>query len=346
MTSLLTHKDLSRLLGVSETTVKSYRRKFPGCVPVANEGKPIRFTPEAAKVCKRIRDLFELGMAVTEIRQRLSTEFDWIDTNAPQQKQVEKVSSTSEDGHNLAVFQPVATSVASLAKSMVGISQQQNSILKRLEGLEARLGSLPDEPCGVEGQNPRYAERLAHIEHDLSVVRTLLKELLSIVTAQERNQVEDTSARCAAENETLTPFDNNASYMENADSRDKEAQAREEEKFHLWSGLPLFARDKQNQYGNVAGRGRSCFSINDLKAVLTHRITSPDRFTLAWQKSGQEIWLLLELSGGAWAGCWRLLLTPARTIKGMDIIVAEHVFRDGNEVPAALLHDFVADILG
>ena len=26
---------LARQLGVSETTIKSYRRKFPGCIPVA-----------------------------------------------------------------------------------------------------------------------------------------------------------------------------------------------------------------------------------------------------------------------------------------------------------------------
>lgn len=346
MASLLTHKDLSRLLGVSETTVKSYRRKFPGCVPVANEGKPIRFTPEAAKVCKRIRDFFELGMAVTEIRHRLSAEFDWIESSAPEQKQVEKTSSVSEDEHNLAVFQPVATSVASLAKSMVGISQQQNSILKRLEGLEARFSAVSSEASGVEDKNQGYSERLVHIEHDISVVRNLLEELIALVSAQERKQTVDAPVGRAAESEAFASFDNKGAHELNMDSRNNELHTREAEKINLWSGLPLFARTKQNQYGNVAGRGRSRFSINDLKAVLTHRITPPDKFTLAWQKSGQEIWLLLELSGGVWAGCWRLLLTPARTIKGMDIIVAEHVFRDGNEVPAALLHDFVADILG
>ena len=47
-----THKALADLLGVSETTVKSYRRKFPGCIPVASQGKPIRFPAEAAAVAE------------------------------------------------------------------------------------------------------------------------------------------------------------------------------------------------------------------------------------------------------------------------------------------------------
>ena len=78
----LTHKDLSRQLGVSETTIKSYRRKFPGCIPVANQGKPIRFTTEALAVCKRIRDFFELGMSIPEVRTRLAAEFPWISPEA------------------------------------------------------------------------------------------------------------------------------------------------------------------------------------------------------------------------------------------------------------------------
>ncbi len=71
----LTHRDLARMLGVSETTVKSYRRKFPDCIPVASQGKPIRFTAEAAAVSLRIRDLFEMGMSVEEVRARLAAEF-------------------------------------------------------------------------------------------------------------------------------------------------------------------------------------------------------------------------------------------------------------------------------
>lgn len=140
----MTHKDLSRLLGVSETTVKSYRRKFPDCIPVANQGKPIRFTADAAKVCIRIRDLFELGMAVPEVRARLASEFRWIEAEVP----ADETSQPADE----APAQPVAaqparvelpqdftTAVSGLARSMVHLTQQQTAMMKRLQGLEQRV---------------------------------------------------------------------------------------------------------------------------------------------------------------------------------------------------------------
>ncbi len=79
----LTHKDLAKALGVSETTIKSYRRKFPACITVASKGKPIRFAPEAETVCRRIQALFALGMAVEDVRMRLAEEFAWIEPECP-----------------------------------------------------------------------------------------------------------------------------------------------------------------------------------------------------------------------------------------------------------------------
>ncbi len=347
MASLLTHKDLSRLLGVSETTVKSYRRKFPGCVPVANAGKPIRFTPEAAEVCKRIRDFFEVGMAVNEIRRRLSAEFAWIDAKEPEERQPEKEAPAPCEEHDRAVFQPVATSVASLAKSMVGISQQQNFILKRLEGLESRFENMDALSSGKqEGrEHSDYAARLDRIEQELSVIGALLKEMAA---GQGKESCETKASDRPAQSDFTAAQDAGRHELDSGAPPNCDAQTSSEdkEKFFVWSGLPLFARNEHGQYGNVAGRGRSRFSINDLQAVLTHRIAPPDRHALVWQRSGTEIWLLIDLSRNARKESWRLLLTPARTIKGMDILVAERVFQDGIEVSTSSLHEFVSEILG
>lgn len=67
----LTHSDLAAAVGVSVTSIKSYRRKFPGFIPVASWGKPIRFTPEALDVCRKIRDCFDQGMSVSETEKKL-----------------------------------------------------------------------------------------------------------------------------------------------------------------------------------------------------------------------------------------------------------------------------------
>lgn len=360
MASLLTHKDLSKLLGVSETTVKSYRRKFPGCVPVANAGKPIRFTPEAADVCKRIRDLFELGMAVSEIRHRLSEEFDWIEVAEPKQKQLQKEPSLSDSKALPETFQPVATSVASLAKSMVGISQQQNSILKRLESLESRFvaldglfrsvsGGTLEESCGSHSGSMDYADRLDRIESELADIMSFLKELnSSFVVNGKKHSESDTMYGHSLESDSARCFSGDEPYGAIArEQKNTHISQKDEEKIIAWSGLPLFAKNELGQYGNVAGRGgRSRFNINDLKAVLAHRILPPDHFTVSWKRSGQENWFLIEISWNGRKESWRLLLTPARTIKGMDIIVAERVFKNDMEVSTALLYEFIAEIIG
>lgn len=140
----LTHRDLARMLGVSETTVKSYRRKFPDCIPVASQGKPIRFTAEAAAVSLRIRDLFEMGMSVEEVRARLAAEFVWITPEAPSDSEGDDAASPAAPPQPARVELPqdFTLAVSNLAKSMVGLTQQQTAILKRVQHIETLVGAL------------------------------------------------------------------------------------------------------------------------------------------------------------------------------------------------------------
>lgn len=148
----LTHKDLAGLLGVSETTVKSYRRKFPGCIPVASRGKPIRFAPEAARVAARIRELFETGMSVDEVRLRLAAEFDFI-SPAPPQAAAAKESGRAAERAELAP--ELSAGVSNMAKSLVAMTQQQKAILSRMQGVEGLL-----EDLGLKGEKQGGPEGL------------------------------------------------------------------------------------------------------------------------------------------------------------------------------------------
>lgn len=151
----LTHRDLARLLGVSETTVKSYRRKFPDCIPVASQGKPIRFTAEAAAVSLRIRDLFEMGMSVEEVRARLAAEFAWIVQEAPARDDRDDAEpaepATLAQPTRVELPQDFTLAVSNLAKSMVGLTQQQNAILKRVQHIETLITALAPAGDGVAG---------------------------------------------------------------------------------------------------------------------------------------------------------------------------------------------------
>ncbi len=116
MSQSYTHKDLARKLKVSETTIKSYRRKFPDCIPVASSGKPIRFLPEAVAVATRIRDLFDLGMSGGEVRARLAQEFPWVSLVAKEEPPPVPAGMPQE----------FTIALSNLAKSMVTLLQQQS----------------------------------------------------------------------------------------------------------------------------------------------------------------------------------------------------------------------------
>ena len=156
--STYTHKDLATRLGVSETTIKSYRRKFPGCIPVANQGKPIRFTAKALAVAKRIRDLFETGMSVNEVRVRLAGEFEWISEQNPESGE-QKQEARKPEKNDLAP--ELTLGVSNMAKSMVAMTQQQKAIIARMQGIESMLEDLglqKTAPVG-EGGSTRNAAR-------------------------------------------------------------------------------------------------------------------------------------------------------------------------------------------
>lgn len=186
-----THRDLAALLGVSETTIKSYRRKFPGCIPVANHGKPIRFSEAASKVAMRIRDLFETGMSVEEVRVRLAKEFDWISPEAPAEPAApapaKRVSRVSSKGYE--VGPEISIGVSNMAKSMVAMTQQQKSLLSKLESIErvlAELGlkgaselvesrGLSDEAAKEREQ--RFEERFAQLDKAVEALAGTIEKL-------------------------------------------------------------------------------------------------------------------------------------------------------------------------
>lgn len=74
----LTHQDLARIVGVSVTTIKSYRRKFPEFFFPPSQTKPLRFRPETEKLCLKIADLFARGWSIKRARQELTRLFPAI----------------------------------------------------------------------------------------------------------------------------------------------------------------------------------------------------------------------------------------------------------------------------
>jgi hypothetical protein len=154
----LTHKDLARLAGVSETSIKSYRRKFPGFIPVAGFGKPIRFLPEAGPVCQRIRECFRQGLSVEETRKRLAAEF-------PERADARSVSLNAPRRAGEAPVQPEALerflqSAGQVLQAVAALAGAQTRADERLDRLEQALGRLAAAGLKNEALIARLVEGL------------------------------------------------------------------------------------------------------------------------------------------------------------------------------------------
>lgn len=367
-----THKALADLLGVSETTVKSYRRKFPGCIPVSSQGKPIRFTAEAAAVATRIRDFFETGMSVEEVRARLSQEFDWISPDQPK--------APARSGPELSP--EISVGVSNMAKSMVAMAQQHKALLSRMQGIESLL-----EDLGLQGgreveetrrKNTAAArEREALLEERLNRLDATTKDLadnlfslteqLGRFLGRRETAAEEwanggadatlaAAVRIVAESAAAPPASGPEQGSNSSGARviplrsatggrqapspvltgrpaEGPGEANQTEPPRHFFSLPLVVRTGQGQYVSAGGRGRGRFSINDLKAMLIYGYTPPNHFTLRWENHGQGWWLHLEQCSGQLG--YQLLLMELPSQKGGNVTEVLQVKKNGEALHPA-----------
>lgn len=130
-----THRDLAKALGVSETTIKSYRAKFPSFLPVAREGKPVRLHPEALDVCRRIRDLFADGLSILQTTAALQTQFKEYPRNR-------RLSTAQANPAQTAQGEAFATGESALGQRIEALTQAQHLAHGRMEQLELEVRNL------------------------------------------------------------------------------------------------------------------------------------------------------------------------------------------------------------
>ncbi len=155
---LLTHADLAQAVGVSVTSIKSYRSKFPGFIPVASWTKPLRFAPEALPVCRRIRELFTQGQSVAQVRRELASEFP----ENEQERPCEEAGAAFAAGISQENFQEFFKTAGKMMQGMAALATAQaraEQRLSRLErALEANALALSELTHALQGQ-ARPSER-------------------------------------------------------------------------------------------------------------------------------------------------------------------------------------------
>ena len=161
MADTYTHKDLAGLCGVSETTIKSYRRKFPGFIPVLTRGKPIRFRPEAGEVCLKIRDCFAKGLSVNETHKVLKEHFK-EEPSARKRRTSSSAPAASAQptgvsaGVSQEYLEQFFTTAGQMMQGMAGLATAQAKAEHRLRKVESVMEKLLE----VEADNKALFARL------------------------------------------------------------------------------------------------------------------------------------------------------------------------------------------
>lgn len=357
MSQAYTHKDLARKLKISETTIKSYRRKFPECIPVASNGKPIRFLPEAAAVCTRIRDLFDLGMSVEEVRARLAQEFPWISLVAREEPQQQQQPA--------AVGMPpeFTTALSNLAKSMVSLLQQQGSIMDRMKTLEAAVTDMPRSmSVPVEGgvQTADFKTVLEDLQGYLRNALMPLQQLQRLNeiqgAAEVLHQAANSMVDAAEVMRSLADRTKAPSAESDAPSRVvqfptatptiQSAQVPTQDPPRAFLLRPMVVRTMEGAYIGAGGKTRGRFTLNDLKALLVYGRQPGEHFSLHWEQSGAD-WVATLLRPGAdGSGKWRMHLKEAMSQSGVGVVELVGFVTNDESVHPAEFCTFVANLSG
>lgn len=151
----LTHALLAKALGVTVTTIKSYRRKFPEFFRTASLGKPIRFPAETLALCRRIHHHFKRGLSVEETRKHLGQEFEAV-AAAP-----EKASATqAAPEHGKASLERIEDLLEGLFDLQNRTHSLMTELLAKLDTVADRLGQ-PQPGAGQISQIERAARPAA-----------------------------------------------------------------------------------------------------------------------------------------------------------------------------------------
>jgi hypothetical protein len=144
----MTYGLLAKALGITVTTVKSYRRKFPEFWRAESQGKPIRFPARTLDLCRAVQKHFRRGLSVAETRKRLSEEFETL--GEPGSPQATPASPESLSAHAAQVgSNPVGVALAPehLARMealLEGLFSLQNRTHSLMAELVAKLDTVAD----------------------------------------------------------------------------------------------------------------------------------------------------------------------------------------------------------
>lgn len=306
----LTYKLLAKSLGVTVTTVKSYRRKFPEFWRTASLGKPIRFPVEALDLCRRIQHHFKRGLSVEETRSRLAEEFEPLVPPPP-----ERQDAPVQDPGPLARMEGLLEGLFSLQNRTHSLLAE---LVVKLDTLADRLG--PSSPAAAPAnRTPSGGEASRAAESRPTPSGPLPKAAPSPAPSAHR----------------LFP-DGSLPGITRQAVPEEAVSASGERPPQALLDMPVVVRSGSGEFLGVTLKSGRPFTLARLEAFLAERTRSAS----AWTRQGEEWTLRLESDGRDLDHRFHQAVTP----RGNSVALFASLSLAGDEAPEAELQALLRQV--
>ncbi|WP_291330037.1 hypothetical protein [Desulfovibrio sp. UCD-KL4C] len=257
-TDTFTHKDLSAIAGVSVTTIKSYRKKFPEFFMIAGHGKPLRFKKGADKLCMRIKELFANNLSTKQIRDKLLIEFESVKDNHPL-----SVSTKKSDESSLEL-EKLTRVTMQMMNGLAGLVTSQARAEQRLAKVEKKLAELIEKQETTSSGQDHLLSEIKEIISSAGVLPQSEKVTAKKVITIKKDHGDSSSYTIESDSSPVYP---KKDFLE----------------------LPVVIHSDKGDFLGMPGKPGHPFTLKELVDLVT---TKKDADSIKiWRKQGAE-WIL------------------------------------------------------
>ena len=316
MADTYTHKDLAGLCDVSETTIKSYRRKFPGFIPVLTRGKPIRFKSEAGDVCLKIRDCFAKGMSVEETYKVLKENFK--ETPPPRTRRTsaapQAAPAAAPAGISQEYMEKFFATAGQMMQGMAGLATAQAKAEHRLRKVESVLEKLLE----LEAQNKDAFGRLLESKQE-----TAEKPVAAKIE-------EEPKVRARKIVKVRSPEGEIKSYsLEKSDNTEMPSDA--------FLNTPIVIRNEQDEFLGVPGK----LPLSGFVKILAREAEEAGTSKTRWSREGQAWVFTMDAPNGETQA---LHFVSTTTPRGNLVVLLERLDVNGTPTSSQFLQEYFRQI--
>ncbi len=347
----VTHRDLAQELGISETTIKSYRRKFGDFIPVHSRGKPLRFKPLAMDICRTIRDSFQNDLSVSEVRAKLKKEFP----------DVINVYSKSVSAGSSAKAAPPAGWEQALLQRLDRLADVQEEANRSIGALHAVLAEFVQRSeakdtamaNSVDDLKKAWSDQLLGLRRVVSGLRRASlhpqeypPEPLQAASSRKRVTVQNAyGGKAEYVFETLAdaaeqPAKNVAASRPGESRKPQKVGPQGATPDSAYGNLPLVIQSSDEFLG-VAGKSEGHFSLNDFIQLLQKAHPAPKHFDISWEQTPHGWRVSAQQAQTLRPQSYALETEQTTTPKGNNVAMLTRLVKDGAEQPPANLYAFI-----